>query len=442
MKITSLSTLLSMTGLATALEQGPRRLGRPTFTDGAESNGGIAQRELAVVIDQAFTFSAPIGPDTCFNPVDWCDGALTDTIQGALANQDIALDPPALVAAFNALVATYCNAATGTLAALAAFIQGEGLFEITRSSMNGAVKGIDLFLELESATLALQFARITSASSTSDSAESEAVKSVSTGFGNLVDISESADSSSSAAQAKAFASASALVYVKAEAEADAKADADANSLAEATATAFSSATSLAGTAQSLQSGVSIQGKNIREFSAELRATASSFALAETNTTTFVDTFAAATTSVAADVSATVNVEVDVGVEISACTSLIGGCRRKLEADGIACAAKRYSNCAEICSEELGCKPVSCAECLSAGSKLVVPVPMFEELFDATVDLVAESFIGAVASALAAVQVEVAIPAYFKNEIGTNDTYVFPQGVDQVPITVTSTCTIV
>lgn len=51
----------------------------------------------------------------------------------------------------------------------------------------------------------------------------------------------------------------------------------------------------------------------------------------------------------------------------------------------------------------------------------------------------DSFASAFASSLAKIHVKMTIPAYYKNENGVEDTFMFPEGVDDIPVEVSTQC---
>jgi len=53
--------------------------------------------------------------------------------------------------------------------------------------------------------------------------------------------------------------------------------------------------------------------------------------------------------------------------------------------------------------------------------------------------VEQSFASTFASSLAAIHVKMTIPAYFKNENGVEDTFMFPEGEEEIPVEVTTQC---
>jgi hypothetical protein len=94
-------------------------------------------------------------------------------------------------------------------------------------------------------------------------------------------------------------------------------------------------------------------------------------------------------------------------------------------DGIPCAATHFSE--------------GHMKCMGVAKGMKAPLNAYQAAFNATFKLVAQSFVDTVSAGLARVHVDVSIPAYYKNEIGNNDTFIFPEGSDEVEIDVVSFC---
>ncbi len=194
--------------------------------------------------------------------------------------------------------------------------------------------------------------------------------------------------------------------------------------------------------------VSVHGKNIQEFTAVLTASIGNFVVAATETGAFTNVFTSASatamtsvvtsTSVSAELEASVATEAGAGFEsafengtkgvfVSAsadCPGAFSGCRR-LHPKAISCAATARKENGQV-------------ECIEGGGAEVTPEEL-RAVFDATVHLAAKSFSDTFSAGLAKVGFDLAIPAYYKNEIGNDDTFIFPEGSTETDVFVTTSC---
>ncbi len=189
LSIALLLTSLTLGLLATQAVDRSTRLGqhRQLGNDKSQTNSSSDP------IQKSFTFSSAVDK-VCF-PADWCNGATLAAILVDAVSSSV--EPQAQVAAYNAAHAMYCNAAVSSLSFMSTQLSASGDFTLKRAGNNGAMKDIDLDINMSSATLAFQFAQdsssMSSQSSATDSADISSTSSVE--VSREVDISASADSS-------------------------------------------------------------------------------------------------------------------------------------------------------------------------------------------------------------------------------------------------------
>lgn len=342
-----------------------------------------------------YDVAALVEPNECFDPAAWCETDLLDILTAAL-DQGTGVDPEDRVLLLNALQVYFCNGASTALANATGFVTGQGELSINRSGNNGAVKNIALNVGLDVASLALAVVQVDQGSASEAIAQAYAYRRsgsygnyCSTRYGNSIRYYLCAHASGSASSM---------------------------SIAQAAATGEASA--IAGSGSSTETSVEVDGANIQEFQATVTTSASAFAA--TNAEAAVATFATAYASALVDVST--NAKID-EYRYNSCLyrRLIPYCYRYCYYYGCYCRYYyRY-------------------QCVGGYEWRTISHASFRSYADQARFQVERSFADAYASAMASLHVKVTIPAYFKNEPGTQDTYIFPTGEDEIPLEVSTQC---
>lgn len=331
----------------------------------------------------------------CFDPIGWCDSDLLTILTEVLEAEDLESEDFALL--LNGLQTYFCDAATGAFANTTAFVHGSGEFVVTRSGNNGAVKQIALKATVDTTTLSLAHVKIEEDAGEVASAQGYAYRRVgSTGFNSC---------------GTRYITGSLRYWLCASATGSSISD------AQAIANATSSGSAVGGSDQSTDVSVFVDAANIKEFNSTVSVSAMSFALSEATAA------AEAFTSVYSN--ALVNVNSDANIQARYYSSCYYR-RRVLDYCYRPC-----SFCGRVCKYKYICVPSYYWRSISAST--------FSGHVSQVQSKVEESFASAYASSLASIIVKMTIPAYYKNENGVDDTFMFPEEVDDIPIQVTSQC---
>jgi len=321
------------------------------------------------VIEIPYNIISVVAADTCFDPTSWCEDKLFDLLTGALVKYN--LTPEEFDAFLNGLQALYCDAASSAVSAAGAVVSGDGVFKLTRGGCcGGTVDEISLTVGLDAATLA------------------------------LADV---------AAYARAYADAFAYAFAKEKdcskieagslrARLCALAKGQADSQAIASGYAEASATAVGSAGVSTDVSIEVEARKINLFRALISTSISSFAAANASAT--ADAFAAAYAAALAKIKITSEIQ------------KYHRCRNK----------KRH--CSKICHYGK-CKCYWYSECMGeCGWWTTVHSDKFKKIAEDEASDVESSFATAFASALAAIDVKMNIPAYFEDRQGEPDKVMF------------------
>lgn len=346
--------------------------------------------------DQSMGYNISLIADAekCFDSIGWCETDLLDILAGALEEHD--LEEQDFILLLNGLQAYFCDGAMGAFANTTAFIHGSGEFTVNRAGNNGAVKQISLDAGLDTTVLALAHVDINEGAEETASAQAYAYRRVgSTGVNSC---------------GTRYVTGSLRYWLCATAKGDVSSD------VEASATVTGSGTAVGGTDLSTDVSVSVTAANIQEFSATVSTSASSFAAAEA--------------SVAAEAYASAYASALVDVQSQASTQ---------ERRYTSCLYRRWET---YCHRHCSFCPYHCHRhlvCVPGYYWYTISSTVFRDLVDEVKSEVEESFATSFASSLAMIHVTMTIPAYFKNEKGKDDTLMFPEGVEEIPVEITSQC---
>lgn len=361
--------------------------------DGSKKKSGSGSRSQmgeSKDVNIGYNISATLDVSECFDPVGWCESDLLDILTATLDNETVEQEDYTLL--LNGLQAYFCNGATNAFANATGFIHGEGEFFAKRHGKNGAVKQIRLNAGLSTSTLALANVKVTE--SANATAESRAYAYRSAGPNGY-------------SCGRRYATGSLRYYLCT------TATGEANSTAVASANATGHGSAVAGNAISSDVFVYVDASNIKEFNATLSTSATSFAA--------TDASAAAQVYTAAYARALAYVATHANVE-------------------------KYYSCLYTRQVRTYCH-YGCWGCsyhchyrsVCVGGWRSIDSSNFQYLVSQVQSTVEQSFASAFASSLAMISVKVNIPAYYKHERGGDDTFIFPEGIDDIAIEFTSQC---
>jgi hypothetical protein len=312
------------------------------------------------------------------------------------ALEDQVLEQEDFILLLNGLQAYFCDGATGAFANTTAFVHGSGEFTVTRTGNNGAVKQIQLDAGLDTAALALAHVDIDETAEEMIYSQAYAYRTVgSTGY-NSCGTRYITDS---------------LRYWLC-----ATAKGDVTSNVQATASATGSGSAVGGSSQSTDVSVFVDAANIHEFNATVSTSASSFAATEAS--------AAAEAYAYAYSRALFDVNSNATIQERNYTSCLYQERRWV------CHSHCFL-CGTVCHYH--------NVCVGGYYWRTISNSNFRGYVNQVQSKVDESFASAFASSLAMIHVKMTIPAYYKNENGVEDTFMFPEGVEEIPVEVTTQC---
>jgi len=384
-------SLLTVTAFPT-LEQAKHASLRRELAKGGNAQPNSGQSNY----NMAYDISSIVDAEECFDPTAWCETDLVDILTDTLKEED--LDQDEFMLLINGLQAYFCDGATSAFANTTAFVHGSGEFTVTRSGNNGAVKKIELEAALDTSVLALTHVEINATADESASARAYAYRAVgSTGYNSC---------------GTRYAPGSLRYWLCATARGDA------SSSAIAFATATGSASAASGTDQSTDLSVFVEAANIEEFDATITTSATSFAAAEAS--------AAAKVYTSAFSRALVDVRATATIQDRRYTSCL--------------TQRRYTDCHRHCSLcGVHCHSWYACQPGYYGDWRTISSSNFGQYVNEIQSQVEQSFASTFASSLAAIHVKMTIPAYFKNENGVEDTFMFPEGEEEIPVEVTTQC---